>query len=306
MRSFSLAAIVVVTLFVVPLIASPQAQAQVTCRDDEAALLYHTLNGGSSHMQRRYQDAVDHLSCAIAAGPTPVEEGWLYFWRSAAFIEMDSNVAALADLNRAGNLLPDEALVYHHRGVVMLNLDRYADAQRSFLQALEIDPELPQAHANLGRLFTSLGQIEDGIAAWERARELGYRPIWRPYLAIGDALRSIERVDEALSAYEAAIDAAPDYGGSYLVLAELQEDLGMAAAADVTYRRYLNVVENPDPRIAERFAGVEDREDLLRYLPGIIIALIVAYFVLSGLWRWWRSGDEPPSWATHATGRNTS
>ena len=80
----------------------------------------------------------------------------------------------------------------------------------SYERALAISPDLAEAHSNLGEALRRMGRLSEAVAACERALAL------RPELAeahnhLGNALREEGRLEPAISHYEQALRLKPDW-----------------------------------------------------------------------------------------------
>jgi Flp pilus assembly protein TadD len=60
-------------------------------------------------------------------------------------------------LKSAATERPDDAWVRINRGIALVHLQRYAEAEEAFREAVRIAPGLPQAHRLLGQLYASQG-----------------------------------------------------------------------------------------------------------------------------------------------------
>jgi len=104
------------------------------------------------------------------------------------------------------------------------------EAMAAYRHALDLNPGLPDAHINLGRLLHEAGSATAAEAHYRRALEL------RPEDAVaafnlGVALEDQGREQEALVAYEAAVKVDPSAADAHFNAARLYERLGYRAAA---------------------------------------------------------------------------
>lgn len=104
------------------------------------------------------------------------------------------------------------------------------EAMAAYCRALELDPDLPDAHLNLGRLLHELGKIEEAEACYRRALE--GRP-GDPTAAynLGVALQDLGRLAEAAEAYEAVLAEDGSFADAHYNLAVVYEGLGRRQAA---------------------------------------------------------------------------
>jgi tetratricopeptide (TPR) repeat protein len=103
-------------------------------------------------------------------------------------------------------------------------------AIEAYRKALEIDPEHPDAHINLGRLLHEAG---DAASAEEHYRKaLASRPN-DPTAAfnLGVSLEDLDRRTDALEAYEKAVSLDPSNADAHWNAANLCENLGRIAQA---------------------------------------------------------------------------
>lgn len=115
---------------------------------------------------------------------------------------------------------------------------RLQEALRHFRRAVEIDPELPQAHHNLGATLGALGQHGDALASLEASIEL------EPNLADvhfdrAMALRHLSRPDDAIQAVERAIELDPGDRDARRLRASLLHGHGRSREARSELRRLL-------------------------------------------------------------------
>ena len=90
---------------------------------------------------------------------------------------------------------------------------------RACRRALELDPDLPEAHNSVGLALNAKGLREEAIAAYETAIRL--RPHYhKAYNNLGILLHAQGRFSEALAAYTKAVALVSDY-------AEAQWNKGM-------------------------------------------------------------------------------
>ena len=79
---------------------------------------------------------------------------------------------AVAVLEKALALEPENALTHYYHGAALAMAARPAEAVKSYEKAVSIDPELPGAHIGLGHVLKTVGDQEGGIAAYRRAIDL--------------------------------------------------------------------------------------------------------------------------------------
>jgi tetratricopeptide (TPR) repeat protein len=150
----------------------------------------------------------------------------------------------------------EEAVAYNRHAISLAMQGRLEEAISYFNQALWLNPDLTEAHSNLGNVYYFQGQFEAAVACYERALRLDANfPVAHNNLGtalsclgryeeaathcrkalslrtdyaeahnnLGIALKGQDQVDEAITHYQEAIRLRPDY-------AEAHNNLGLAFA----------------------------------------------------------------------------
>ncbi|MFE6869518.1 tetratricopeptide repeat protein [Kitasatospora sp. NPDC057692] len=111
---------------------------------------------------------------------------------------------------------PDDAEAHTGLGFVLLALERDAEAETAFRRAVHHDPADAHAHLCLGGILEDAGRLEEAEAAYRRALQhkdrLGHGGIAGVLTALGDVLSTTGRPEEAEAAYRQALHYAPDGG----------------------------------------------------------------------------------------------
>lgn len=127
---------------------------------------------GFVHMlQKRYADAEQHLSAAVAVEPR-LTEGWIQL--SAAIYNLGRANEALACLDRAIGLDPGNVESLTNRAVMLLELGRIPQAQATCETALAFKPDFVPALINRGNVYSAQKQYEKALSSYSAA--LGEEP----------------------------------------------------------------------------------------------------------------------------------
>ncbi|MGB9093073.1 MAG: tetratricopeptide repeat protein, partial [Gallionella sp.] len=129
---------------------------------------------------------------------------------------------------------------YYNTGLQFLNAGKPEDAATYFRNALAIEPNLAEAHFNLGNALKGLGQNEDAAASYRRAIEI--RPDYADANCnLGVALQKLGKFRDAAAHYRRAIEAKPDYVEAHYNLGNTWKDIGQLDKAVPSYREALEI-----------------------------------------------------------------
>ncbi|OAN50296.1 hypothetical protein A6A04_02540 [Paramagnetospirillum marisnigri] len=136
--------------------------------------------------------------------PLPAIDEVLALHRAGRLDEAERLYLALLDTE------PGHAMAWHLAGVVAYQTGRKPLAAERMGRAVELRPDFPEAHNNLGNALKDLGQPERALSHYDRA--LALKPDFpEPRFNRGSVLHELGRLDEAVASYQAAIALRPDY-----------------------------------------------------------------------------------------------
>jgi predicted O-linked N-acetylglucosamine transferase (SPINDLY family) len=111
---------------------------------------------------------------------------------------------------------------------------------------LQLRPDYPQAHGNLGHALREQGKLDEAVAHCRRAVEL--KPDYaEAYNNLGNALRDLDRLDEAIACGRRAVELNPAMADAHNNLGNALKDLGKLDEAIGYFHRALEL----DPEFAE-------------------------------------------------------
>jgi tetratricopeptide (TPR) repeat protein len=136
---------------------------------------------------------------------------------------------------------PETALEWFEHGCRLdSRAETFADAIDAYRRALEVDPQLADAHCNLGAVYHQQDRRGDARACYERALACDGSHV-EAHLNLAGLDEEEERPEAALAHYRAALRADPLRAETHLAAALLYDRLALRRRAREHWRRYLQV-----------------------------------------------------------------
>ena len=216
-----------------------------------------------------YFERATRLDGGYAAAYAGLSHAW--WWRGVWGAKTPTQVksASLAAALRALQLDPQLAEAHVSAGRIKFSYDwDWAGAEKDLGRALELDPNSLDAHFFHGMLFMAVGRFAEALAHIERAEELDpFSPAVQS--AFGRILYRARRFDEAIVHLNQAIELDPQDFGSYSRLADVFEEMGRYADAIAWHEKRAKIVGQSagvNPEIARIYARMGKPEEARRIL----------------------------------------
>jgi Flp pilus assembly protein TadD len=154
--------------------------------------------------------------------------------------------AALPQWQKAVQLSPDEPLAHNNLGVALAEKGRAEEAIRHYRKALELDPQYPEAYNNLGEALARSGRYDQALALFERALTLDPTQV-DARSNLGATLAQQGKIDEAIPHLEKAVEFQPEAAHTHQNLGMALATIGRMAEAIRHLERaaQLSAVQNP-------------------------------------------------------------
>jgi len=156
------------------------------------------------------------VDCATAPLPAaaPVGNGTKAFnqWANAASVlkALGRHREALAAIRKALEIFPDNGYLHFTRGHIFEEAGDQTNAERDFLAATELEPNLVAPWSALAAYYQERGRLADAIRAWEKAARVSRSP-WEPLQSLGYADLLARRPQQALAAFDDAARSLPEH-----------------------------------------------------------------------------------------------
>ena len=166
-------------------------------------------------------------------------------WKAlgTALGQIGRSADALAHMQKAAALSPNDAEAHYNLGITLKDLGRLDESEASYRWALQIKPDFAEAHSNLGNVLKELRRLDESEASYRRALQI--KPdCAETHSNLGTTLKELGRLDEAEASYRRALQIKPDFAEAHYNLGTVFMDLGRLDESEASFRRSLQV--NPD------------------------------------------------------------
>jgi len=159
------------------------------------------------------------------------------------FQQMGRGADALAPMQKAAALSPNDAEVHLNLGNILNDLGRLNEAEASLRRALQIKPDYAAAHSNLGSTLQDMGRLAEAETSFRRALQVNSN-LAEAHYNLGNTLKEMGRLDEAEASYRRALQIKPNYVGVHNNLGVILKDMGRLDEAETSCRRALQINPN--------------------------------------------------------------
>ena len=192
----------------------------------------HVERGAVALEEDRVSDALSAYDQAIARAPDYLPG---HIGRAEALTVAGRFAEARTEFDSILQRDPNSAAAYAGSGRLLALQGRIRDAEQKYARAFELDDDQPpEVIGERAILLSALRRNEEAVVLFERMAADGRPPGPDVLLHWGISLERLERTDEALSKYEAALEQKPDGPsllnnlGLLLFREEIDRDRGLA------------------------------------------------------------------------------
>jgi tetratricopeptide (TPR) repeat protein len=121
----------------------------------------------------------------------------------------DALIAAYVEGEERAQIYDRErAIIYLYSGNAQAFQEDWEAALREYLEAVQTDPQLAEAHYNLGVAFAAQGRLDRAIAAFKEALEHNQR-LYEAHFSLGRCYQRLDDAGRAYIHYDQACNARP-------------------------------------------------------------------------------------------------
>ena len=147
---------------------------------------------------------------------------------------------AISCYERALALQPDLVEAHNNLGNALSQQGHFEEALASFQRVVQLRPDIAETHSNLSKVLLDLQRYDEAIAAGRRAVELN-PGLAEAHANLGNALLDADRVRESLDCYARALAIEPNFPEALNSAGNAERSLGHFNRALHHYHRALEL-----------------------------------------------------------------
>lgn len=160
--------------------------------------------------------------------------------RGQRYFDFETSVDSTTTIAQPLNFAADEVSDLFDQALELEDAGQLSDAANVYQRAINVEPDDPILHFNLGNVLYGLDRFEQSAASFQQAlrHDSNYAEAWNN---LGNVLTALERLDEAAEAFHRALRLVPTYADAHYNLADVLDRLGQSREADhhrAAYRKH--------------------------------------------------------------------
>ncbi len=180
---------------------------------------------------------------------------------------------ALDLLKKATYIDPKNALYHMHIAHILIQLERYEEAEATLQEGLEKDQSNAQCHMVLSRCYFKQNRMEDAERAGKEAIQLKHHyPAAHYYLAL--AQRKNGNTSAATESLKTAIEQNPNFPEAHKALYEIYGNDPLTVVQAMEHREFHEQLQAQSREVSKAPSIYEfspiSREELSKYLPSLL------------------------------------
>lgn len=184
----------------------------------------HFWKGYTHYNLKQYDPAIGEFDTAQTQGYKPV--GPLYTYRGISYHELGKYDEALADIQKALAITPNDAFLNEALGNIYIVKGMHNEALAAYTKAIPGSQNKGNVQYNIARVQQSLLNYQAQAAAADAAIKLGTQYVGEAYFLLGEAEHKLGNLGVASDAYERSIAAKGDNYATYRNAAETYRGQG--------------------------------------------------------------------------------
>jgi protein O-GlcNAc transferase len=206
--------------------------------DERQLTLEGALQLARQHHQSGHLDQAERLYAAILPQAPELAEAW--HLAGVCSHQRGDHGAAVARIQRAIELNPNNPGSHNNLGLALKALHRFDQAIASFQHALRLKPDYATAHVSLGNMLKDQGALEQAATHFRTA--LAHKPeLAEAHNNLANILKSLAQHEEAITHYQNALRLSPELPEAHHNLGNLLTAQGRLDEAVGSYQQALRI-----------------------------------------------------------------
>ena len=262
-------------------IAKAEASLQNAEKHGVADAAFHNAKGMVLYKQNKNPEALAEFDKALSLEG---RNATAKYYRAATLDRMNQPDQSVAALRDTVTIAPEYAPAWFDLGVVSYNKADYPGAEKSYKEAIRIDPDYYQAHANLASTYRQMERFPEANAEYKLA-EVGIKDNPDLYLEWGYCLgktnewdKAVARLDQAHKLSPAAVDNS-NLGWAYYNSAQVDKQNKKDAEATAKLQKgrdSLQTAVQQDPKLDAAYLNLGSTDNSLGDYQAAVAALNTA------------------------------
>jgi len=262
-------------------VAKAETSLQNAEKHGVADAAFHNAKGMVLYKQNKNPEALAEFDKALSLEG---RNATAKYYRAATLDRMNQPDQSVAALRDTVTIAPEYAPAWFDLGVVSYNKADYPGAEKSYKEAIRIDPDYYQAHANLASTYRQMERFAEANAEYKLA-EVGIKDNPDLYLEWGYCLgktnewdKAVARLDQAHKLSPAAVDNS-NLGWAYYNSAQVDKQNKKDAEATAKLQKgrdSLQTAVQQDPKLDAAYLNLGSTDNSLGDYQAAVAALNTA------------------------------
>lgn len=262
-------------------IAKAEASLQNAEKRGAADADFHNAKGMLLYKQNKNTEALAEFEKALMLEG---RNATAKYYRAATLDRLNQPEQSVVAYRETVAIAPEYAPAWFDLGVASYNRGDYPEAEKSYKEAIRIDPDFYQAHANLASTYRQMERFAEANAEYKLA-EVGIKDNPDLYLEWGFCLgktnewdKAVARLDQARQISPAAVDNS-NLGWAYYNAAQVDKQNKKDAEATAKLqkgRESLQVAVEKDPKLDAAYLNLGSTNNALGDFAAAVAALNTA------------------------------
>jgi len=206
-------------------------------KNPENAPVQFTL-GKACINTKQYDQAVPALQKALALKP---DQPGAHFYLGIAYAQMGQDSEALREFEAEIPITPDQDAAYSNAAAIHEKMGNPDKALEYYRKASEIAPSRPELHASMAGIYEKKGNQAAAQAEYRALAEADPAHAAVTWFNIGAIAKNSDRNEEAVRAFQKAVELDPGYAAAHRELGYTLVKQGDFKGAVAHFNKYLDL-----------------------------------------------------------------